>query len=350
MDKHELNIWIEETTRMKRILIGLTVLLVAANVAKAQTIESDLTGLGIKPEVASYLASVIPLGSTFDNAAWFKARNAADSADIDVLRVDATDDTELNADVGDVIKLRIGGDANRLFTFNASSDTAHSLTFGDGGTTATQDFTISASNADADDDSILYLTGGGAYASNGTRGAYIAMKGNEASGAGDVVIAGGSAAGSDISLSPLASDGRTILGANGANRWIVASTGALQSDATNGGSLVFLKAGTSVVEYVGTLAAAGSTQADAGQIVTQLTTITAADATKGVKLPATPVAGETYTVINTANAVLKLYPGTGDTLSGLAANANMSLAAYTYTICVAVSASAYWCGEPAVAA
>lgn len=236
-------------------------------------------------------------------------------------------------------------DAQRKIAFDASSDTSITMTFGDGGTTAAQNLSIIGSTGSGDDDATLQLSGAGAI--NNGRGANLVLKGeNVVSGGGDATLS----APGNIYVNGSGADSTIVLYTNAAARWTVGATGTLTSDATNGASLVFAKAGTGVVQYVGTLAAAGSTQGDAGQIVSHLTTITAADATKGVKLPATPVAGETYTVINTANAVLKLYPGTGDTISGLAANANMSLAAYTSTECVAVSASAWWCGEPAVAA
>jgi len=137
-------------------------------------------------------------------------------------------------------------DAQRLFTFDASSDTAHTLTFGDAGVTATQALTLSASTADADDDSTLNITAGGDFNASGTRGGYVQLKGNETSGAGDVTIAAGAASGSDITLLPWASDGRTILGANGANRWTVTTTGVLQNDGTNGGNVALSKSGTTL--------------------------------------------------------------------------------------------------------
>lgn len=312
MTRQELSIWQEEASRMKRILIAITAALLWANFAHAQTIENDLVGLGMPPEQAEYLASVIPLGSTFSNAAWHKWRNAADTADINAVRVDSSDDTWLNADTGDVIKLGVGGtaevtidndsltfsgasaslafgatsgiiklngnteltltddkltfagattseletgasfiinpvaDANRLFTLGAASDTAHTISFGDAGVTATQSLLLSSSTPDADDDSTVNITGGGDFNASGTRGAYVQLKGNEASGAGDITIAAGAAAGSDITILPWATDGRTILGANGANRWLITSTGLLENDGTNGGNLNLTKAGTTV--------------------------------------------------------------------------------------------------------
>jgi hypothetical protein len=74
-----------------------------AQLAQAQTVETDLVGLGLKPEVASYLAGILPSGSVLGNNTYLKGRNAANSADISVLKVDGSDETVLNADSGDSI-------------------------------------------------------------------------------------------------------------------------------------------------------------------------------------------------------------------------------------------------------
>lgn len=92
---------------MKRILIALLCLVSVS--AHAQTVENDLVGLGVKPEVASYLSGIIPAGAALDNNVYLKSDNAAGSATIDILRVDASDDTQLNADSGDAIKASVAG-------------------------------------------------------------------------------------------------------------------------------------------------------------------------------------------------------------------------------------------------
>ena len=80
-----------------------------------------------------------------------------------------------------------------------------------------------------------------------------------------------------------------------------------------------------------TLAAAGSVQGDAGVITGQLVFVTGADATKGVKLPAVGD-GKFIILINTANAVLKIYPSSGEKIQGGTGDANISLAAYCVCI------------------
>lgn len=80
-----------------------------------------------------------------------------------------------------------------------------------------------------------------------------------------------------------------------------------------------------------TLAAAGYVQGDAGAITSQLVFVTGADATKGVVLPSV-ANGKVVFLINTANAILKIYPASGEKIQGGTANANISLAAYGVAI------------------
>lgn len=114
------------------------------------------------------------------NNSYLTATNAAGSGTINILKVDALDDLILNSDASDVIKLQLESDANRLFTFGGASDTALTLSFGDGGITAAQQFTISGSTSDADDDSTLCITAGGACGSEG-RGGWIQITGRDTS-------------------------------------------------------------------------------------------------------------------------------------------------------------------------
>jgi hypothetical protein len=90
---------------VKRFIVA--VLMLASTSASAQTVENDLVGLGMKPEVASYLAGIIPAGAALDNNVFLKSDNAAGSATINVLKVDGSDDTILNADTGDVVKVAV---------------------------------------------------------------------------------------------------------------------------------------------------------------------------------------------------------------------------------------------------
>ena len=96
-----------------------------------------------------------------------------------------------------------------------------------------------------------------------------------------------------------------------------------------------------------TVAATGSTQSDAASVSDGFTLVSAADGTKGVKLPAA-VAGRTVILKNNANAVLKVWPASGDAVNAIAADSNYVLAAYTSSLLVAYD-STTWYSVPLLA-
>lgn len=205
--------------------------------------------------VVYYGTSGVPV---VPNNTYIKARNAAGTASIDVLKVDGNDDTVINADSGDVIILSPGGtsevtfdngtitytdptgyirsaggmviqadsDGQRAFTFDASSDTVQTLTFGDGGTTAAQELFIGASTADADDDGASYLLGGGG--SSSTRGGRVTVQGNEyASTGGSAALVGGAIATGHVSLQTNHGSANVLLQPGGTTLWTANSTGEI---------------------------------------------------------------------------------------------------------------------------
>jgi len=121
--------------------------------------------------------------------------------------------------------------------------------------------------------------------------------------------------------------GGTILGATS-----VSATSVSASDITTTGGL-YLKTAT--------VAATGSTQADAASISDGLTLVSAADATKGVKLPAA-IAGRTVIIKNGANAVLKVWPATGDGINAITVDSNYVLAANTSSLLIAYDATTWY--------
>jgi hypothetical protein len=96
-----------------------------------------------------------------------------------------------------------------------------------------------------------------------------------------------------------------------------------------------------------TVAATGSTQANAAQLAGGFTLVSAADATKGVKLPEAE-AGRVVIIKNGANAVLKVWPSTGDAVNAIAVDGNYVLAANTSSILVAYD-STTWYSVPLLA-
>jgi hypothetical protein len=114
-------------------------------------------------------------------------------------------------------------------------------------------------------------------------------------------------------------------------------------------------AGQAQLKNLQTLAAAGSTVADAAQITTKcpLTVYaTGADGTKGIKLPKA-VIGKSITIVNrdSDNAILKVYPNeAAGIINALAAAAAISMAAKTRATfeCVVGGASPIWATVPLV--
>lgn len=96
-----------------------------------------------------------------------------------------------------------------------------------------------------------------------------------------------------------------------------------------------------------TVAATGSTQSDAASVSDGFTLVSAADGTKGVKLPAA-VAGRTIILKNNANAVLKVWPASGDGINAITVDSNYVLAAYTSSLLVAYD-STTWYSVPLLA-
>lgn len=83
---------------------------------------------GFDPVCAKKVVSVVnTLASPFPNNTWATFRNAANNANINVLKVDGSDETILNADTGDSVHLQVAGSdvvVVAATTFTASADLA----------------------------------------------------------------------------------------------------------------------------------------------------------------------------------------------------------------------------------
>ena len=132
--------------------------------------------------------------------------------------------------------------------------------------------------------------------------------------------------------------GTTITGATISGGTISGATSVSASDITTTGGL-YLKTAT--------VAATGSTQTDAALVSDGLTLVTAADGTKGIKLPAA-VAGRTVILKNGAAAILKVWPASGDGINAIAVDSNYVLAANTSSLLVAYD-STTWYSVPLLA-
>lgn len=98
---------------------------------------------------------------------------------------------------------------------------------------------------------------------------------------------------------------------------------------------------------VAAVAAAGTNQGTAAALAEGLNVVSAADGTKGVRLP-TAVAGMVVVVKNTVAATLPIYPATGAAVNAVAANSAYSIGNLTSTMLIASSAT-QWYSVPLVA-
>lgn len=225
------------------------------------------------------------------------------------------------------------GDLNRAFVFDASSDTAHTLKWGDNGTTAAQELTISSGTANDDDDTKLFIAGGGAAASN--RGAYILLGGNESTSPGAVYVIAGNVTNAAIYF-------QTGDGSSSRTRWQLSqASGDFTNDATYGGDVVFSKLATGVKNPITTAVTPGAltagafaTPAAGGVLSVGVNVLPAAMATAAnfVALPAATANVGKSVVVGVRGAVsANVAAGTvGDTLN---AGAQLTPAACTTGMC-----------------
>jgi len=108
-------------------------------------------------------------------------------------------------------------------------------------------------------------------------------------------------------------------------------------------SATTVTASGSLVIKSATVAAAGANQGNAAAVTAGFTLVTGADATKGVVLPAAS-AGLVVIIKNAdaANAVLKVYPASGDAINALSANASYDMAAKTSMLLVAYDSTTWY--------
>jgi hypothetical protein len=93
---------------------------------------------------------------------------------------------------------------------------------------------------------------------------------------------------------------------------------------------------------VASVAATGTTAANAATLtLSALNCVSAADATKGVVLPAA-VEGAVVWVKNEAAAVLKIWPATGDQVNAVTVDGAFSIAASTSVCLIAKNATTWY--------
>lgn len=117
------------------------------------------------------------------------------------------------------------------------------------------------------------------------------------------------------------------------------TAGALTADQLG----YFVKGERGGLAQASSVAATGSVVGDAAALNFGFNFVSAADATKGVILPAGAVGRIVYVKnSDAANAVLKVYPPTSGTINALSANAAISLAAKVSAIFICLDGTAWY--------
>ena len=184
---------------MKNLIKIIAVILLLSTNAFAQATAAQLMNAGMPAEQAVLVAAVFTGGATVSNNAYIKGRDVAGSANINLFKIDASDNTVINSSASDELILQLADDANRVISFTAASDTALVMTFGDNSTTANQALTVSGGGGANDDDTQLNLAGGSSAVDD--EGAFISIAGNESSSNGNLTLTAGDISGSVMTFS-----------------------------------------------------------------------------------------------------------------------------------------------------
>lgn len=91
---------------MKR-LIAFIITFAPIVSAFAQVTAQQLMGAGMSAQLATVVAGIGTGGTVVNNATWLKFRNAANSADIKWFKGDASDNSQINAATGKVIRFSV---------------------------------------------------------------------------------------------------------------------------------------------------------------------------------------------------------------------------------------------------
>lgn len=114
----------------------------------------------------------------------------------------------------------------------------------------------------------------------------------------------------------------------------VAATTLSASGATTLSGALYIKSST--------VAAAGSTQANAAALSDGFNLVSAADGTKGVRLPAAAAGRVVIIKNNTSAQTLKVWPATGDAINAVVADSNATMAGLTSWLMIAYDATTWY--------
>lgn len=240
---------------MKKILIAFLLFATNAYADSEATIVQQLMGRGpFNGLVSNYLADQITGGAAPSQSIIPASDNALDLGSTALTWRSLYTGTSIISKTSQILQVR--QDPQRLFTLDASSDTAFTLKWGDGGTTATQILSIVSGNADADDDATLKLSGGGS--SSVTQGAIAELYGNETASVGALILKAGNNASGDVILGTTGTNGKIRL-ETGAAVPAITITAAGDAAFQASGQTIALQEATAGASCSGTLTLNGAT-------------------------------------------------------------------------------------------
>lgn len=344
-------------------------------------------GLQIGP---SALSSNAVTGSSFRlaNDQYLRARNFANSADLNVVKANASDKLIFDlTNVDATTRTSLG-----LGTLSTQAASAVAITGGtvtgitdlavaDGGTGASSaaaarsNLSAAVLGANGDITSLTAVTAIntaltsvvgssasdltiGIGTSNGTdnRALFLTSANSVTAGRGSHFDAYGYDHGSFPGVAAVTADGGELilytteadpigLYTNTSKKWEVQSDGDFANDGTNGGNIVFSKTGTTVADEVATsLTAAGTVQGDALGLTHVVNDVTTTASGTGVRFTdASNWIGKTVWVVNYGANTLKLYPATGDEINQRGTNGATTIAAGLSNVCVALTTERWSC-------
>lgn len=206
--------------------------------------------------------------------------------------------------------------------------------------TGTQE--ISTNTADAADSAAVSICGGGTCSTDGTRGAFIVLNGNESS-TGTATVSAGSAGGALVLQGGGQVSVRTGLTTD---VWAFTTNGALTQGTTLGGNIVMTENNSGIAQNVNTaITAAGTSVTDATQLTGIYNIVSTVASSTGVKLWA-GVVGHQIWVQNRGANNLELYPpDASGAINGASAGAGITLAAATDDIaaCTYIDTNVWMC-------
>lgn len=335
---------------MKRIVALVLGVLLFATTGVAQSSQtrsqavSQLTGLGMSPELANEVAQLTAgAAAVIDNATWLKWRNAANSANLNVLRVNASDVTELNSGVTLNLDIAATPEAkltDDLFTFTGNgaaiaAPTAIAFNVGLTPVARVQNQTfqfadiasaaakILTTSIDGTDSNTIEINGGGGTGI--TRGSSFIATGNESSSNGGATVRTGNTAGSAIVFQ------------NGS------STSSVQVQDNSATTLVQWGPVAAVPTMVSTPVAASNFFSPGLNVVP-----TAAANTAAFLGAATPVPGQQFRIYNSGPNAVRVKAGGAATMNGATAGGYITLATLATVDCQTTSATSQICLQPVI--